>query len=404
MTKLRSDITRHGISRTPHRAFMRALGLDDEAIAKPMIGVVSMKGEQTPCNMTHGFQVEAAKQGIAEAGGTLRELTTISMSDGIGMNHEGMKFSLVSREQIADSIEAVVHGLAYDGLIGFGGCDKTLPGVMMGMLRCNVPAVFIYGGSALPGRFAGRDVTILDSYEAVGAVMTGGMDEATLAQLERSCLPTIGACAGQFTANTMAMVSEALGLSIPNVSMIPGVYVERANHARRAGAIVMEALARGGPRPRDIVTRVALANACAVVAATGGSSNAALHIPAIAHEAGIRFDIDDVDAVSRRTPLIADLRPGGRFTAKDVHDVGGAAVILRGARRRLPHCHRCHDRGDLRFRRPAGWRRRSFTRRSAGARWRPLCAQRQSLPRRRPDQGGRAFDTCSRGAGPRLRV
>jgi len=253
MTKLRSDITRDGISRTPHRAFMRAMGLDDEAIAKPMIGVVSMKGEQTPCNMTHGFQVEAAKQGIAEAGGTPREFTTISMSDGIGMNHEGMKFSLVSRELIADSIEAVVHGLAYDGLIGFGGCDKTLPGVMMGMLRCNVPAVFIYGGSALPGRFAGRDVTILDSYEAVGAVMTGGMDEATLARLERSCLPTIGACAGQFTANTMAMVSEALGLSIPNVSMIPGVYVERANHARRAGGIVMEALARGGPRPRDIV-------------------------------------------------------------------------------------------------------------------------------------------------------
>jgi dihydroxy-acid dehydratase len=328
-TKLRSDITKYGIGRTPHRAFMRAMGLDDEAIAKPMIGVVSMKGEQTPCNMTHGFQVDAAKQGIAEAGGTPREFTTISISDGIGMNHEGMKFSLVSRELIADSIEAVVHGLAYDGLVGFGGCDKTLPGVMMGMVRCNVPSVFIYGGSALPGRFAGRDVTILDSYEAVGAVMTGDMDEATLARLERSCLPTIGACAGQFTANTMAMVSEALGLSIPNVSMIPGVYVERAVHARRAGAIVMEALTHRGPRPRDIVTRAALENACAVVAATGGSTNAVLHIPAIAHEAGIRFDIDDVAIVCERTPLIADLRPGGRFTAKDVHDIGGTAVIMR---------------------------------------------------------------------------
>ena len=305
------------------------MGLDDDAIAKPMIGVVSMKGEQTPCNMTHGFQVGAAKRGIAEAGGTAREFMTISMSDGIGMNHEGMKFSLVSRELIADSIEAVVHGLAYDGLIGFGGCDKTLPGVMMGMVRCNVPAVFIYGGSALPGRFGGRDVTILDSYEAVGAVMTGEMDEATLARLERACLPTIGACAGQFTANTMAMVSEALGLTVPNVSMIPGVYEERAAYARRAGEIVMAALTRGGPRPRDIVTRAAIENACAIVAATGGSTNAALHIPAIAHEAGIGFDLDDVARVLDRTPLIADLRPGGRFTAKDVHDIGGTAVIVR---------------------------------------------------------------------------
>ncbi len=172
-------------------------------IAKPMIGVVSMKGEQTPCNMTHDFQVDAAKVGISEAGGTPREFTTISVSDGISMNHEGMKFSLVSRELIADSIEAVVHGLAYDALIGFGGCDKTLPGVMMGMIRCNVPSIFIYGGSALPGRFEGKTLTVLDSYEAVGGFMTGEIDEATLEGIERSCLPTIGACAGQFTANTM---------------------------------------------------------------------------------------------------------------------------------------------------------------------------------------------------------
>src|SRR6267378_3044121 len=329
MKKWRSRVTTDGLDRAPHRAFMRAMGLDDEALARPMIGVVSMKGEQTPCNMTHDFQVDAAKAGIAEAGGTPREFTTISVSDGISMNHEGMKFSLLSRELIADSIEAVVHGLAYDALIGFGGCDKTLPGVMMGMIRCNVPSIFIYGGSALPGRFGGKTLTVLDSYEAVGGFMTGEIDEATLAGIERSCLPTIGACAGQFTANTMAMVSEALGLSIPNVSMIPGVYIERANHARRAGAVVMEALVRGGPRPRDIVTRAALENACAVVAATGGSTNAALHIPAIAHEAGIAFDIDDVGRVFERTPLIADLRPGGRFTAKDVHEIGGTAVILR---------------------------------------------------------------------------
>ncbi len=329
MKSLRSDVTRHGLTRTPHRAFMRAMGLGDDDIEKPMIGVVSMKGEQTPCNMTHGFQVDAAKEGVANSGGTPREFTTISMSDGIGMNHEGMKFSLVSRELIADSIEAVVHGLAYDGLVGFGGCDKTLPGVMMGMVRCNVPSVFVYGGAALPGRFAGKQVTILDSYEAVGAVLTGAMDEATLARLERACLPSVGACAGQFTANTMAMVSEALGLSVPNVSMIPGVYAERAAYARRAGAIVMQAVADGGPLPRDIVTRAALENACAVVAATGGSTNAALHIPAIAHEAGIAFGFDDVARVFERTPLIADLCPGGRFTAKDVHDIGGTAVILR---------------------------------------------------------------------------
>jgi len=329
MKRLRSAITKEGLSRTPHRAFMRAMGLDDEAIAKPMVGVVSMKGEQTPCNMTHGFQVDAAKEGIADAGGTPREFTTISVSDGISMNHEGMKFSLVSRELIADSIEAVVHGLAYDGLVGFGGCDKTLPGVMMAMVRCNVPAVFVYGGAALPGRFAGRDVTILDSYEGVGAVLTGRMEAAALAKLERACLPTIGACAGQFTANTMAMVSEALGLSVPNVSMVPGVFAERVAHARHAGVLAMRAIERGGPLPRDIVTRQALDNACAIVAATGGSTNAALHIPAIAHEAGIRFDLDDLARVFARTPVIADLRPGGRFTAKDVYDIGGTAVILR---------------------------------------------------------------------------
>src|SRR6202000_2502995 len=239
MRKPRSDITREGLARTPPRAFMRAMGLDDAAIQKPMIGVVSMKGEQTPCNMTHGFQVKAAQEGVAEAGRTPREFTTISVSDGISMNHEGMKFSLVSRELIADSIEAVVHGLAYDGLVGFGGCDKTLPGVMMGMVRCNVPSVFIYGGAALPGRFEGKTLTVLDSYEAVGGFMTGEIDQATLAGIERACLPTIGACAGQFTANTMGMVSEAMGLTIPNVSMIPGVYADGAQVARQAGRLVM---------------------------------------------------------------------------------------------------------------------------------------------------------------------
>ena len=329
MKKRRSRVTIDGLDRAPHRAFMRAMGLDDEALTKPMIGVVSMKGEQTPCNMTHDFQVDAAKTGIAEAGGVPREFSTISVSDGISMNHEGMKFSLVSRELIADSIEAVVHGLAYDALIGFGGCDKTLPGVMMGMIRCNVPSIFIYGGSALPGRFEGRTLTVLDSYEAVGGFMTGEIDEATLHGIERTCLPTIGACAGQFTANTMAMVSEAMGLTIPNVSMIPGVYAERAQAARRAGRLVMQMLQRGGPLPREIVTRRSLENGAAIVAATGGSTNAALHLPALANEAGIAFTIDDVGEVFARTPLIGNLRPGGKYTAKDVYDIGGTAVVIR---------------------------------------------------------------------------
>jgi dihydroxy-acid dehydratase len=329
MKKRRSRITIDGLDRAPHRAFMRAMGLDDADLAKPMVGVVSMKGEQTPCNMTHDFQVDAAKVGISEAGGVPREFATISVSDGISMNHEGMKFSLLSRELIADSIEAVVHGLAYDALIGYGGCDKTLPGVMMGMIRCNVPSIFIYGGSALPGRFEGKTLTVLDSYEAVGSFMTGEIDEATLAGIERTCLPTIGACAGQFTANTMGMVSEAIGLTMPNVSMVPGVYAERARISRSAGRLVMAMLERGGPLPRDIVTRKALENGAAIVAATGGSTNAALHLPAMANEAGIAFSIDDVGEVFARTPLIGNLRPGGKYTAKDVYDIGGAAVIIR---------------------------------------------------------------------------
>ncbi|UZE49237.1 dihydroxy-acid dehydratase [Rhodopseudomonas sp. P2A-2r] len=329
MTKLRSRITTDGLDRAPHRAFMRASGLDDDAIAKPMVGVVSMKGDLSPCNMTHDFQVAAARDGISEAGGTPRDFSTISVSDGISMGHEGMKFSLLSREIIADSIEAVVHSYAFDALIGFGGCDKTLPGVIMGMVRCNVPAIFIYGGSSLPGKYEGKTITALDSYEAVGSFMTGEIDATTLEGIERACLPTVGACAGQFTANTMAMVSEAMGLTMPNISMVPGVYAERAHTARRAGRLIMEMLRKGGPLPRDIVTRKSLENGAAMVAATGGSTNAALHLPAIANEAGITFTIDDVGEVFARTPLIGNLRPGGKYTAKDVYDIGGCAVVMR---------------------------------------------------------------------------
>ena len=327
--RLRSRLTTDGLDRTPHRAFMRAMGLDDEAMAKPFVGVVSQKGETTPCNMTHATQAAWAREGVLAAGGTPFEFTTVSVSDGIGMNHEGMKFSLVSRELIADSIEAVVHGHAYDGLVGLGGCDKTLPGVLMGMVRCDVPAVFLYGGAALPGRHGGRDVSVLDAYEAVGAVQAGRMEEAELRALEMACKPGFGACAGQFTANTMAMVAEALGMTVPNSAMVPGAYASRAGLARRAGALVMRAIERGGPRPREIVTVEALENACAVVAATGGSTNAALHIPAIAHEAGLRFTMEDVARVLARTPFIGNLRPGGLYHARDVHEIGGVAVVIR---------------------------------------------------------------------------
>ncbi len=327
--KLRSRIAIEGLDRTPHRAFWRAMGLSDEDLARPIVGIVSTHGETTPCSLTLGPQAAEAKSGVREAGGTPREFTTISVSDGVSMNHRGMRFSLISRELIADSIEAVMRAHAYDALVGFGGCDKTLPGVMMGMVRCNTPSVFVYGGSALPGRWRGKDVTALDAYEGVGAVMTGAMTPSELESLERACLPTIGSCAGQFTANTMAMVSEALGLAPSGSAMVPAVFAIRSAIARAAGHAVMRVLREGGPLPRDLVTRKSLENACAVVAATGGSTNAGLHLPAIAHEAGIRFTLDDVADVFKRTPLLADLKPGGRFLAKDVHEIGGVAVVLR---------------------------------------------------------------------------
>jgi dihydroxy-acid dehydratase len=326
---LRSRITTDGLDRTPHRAFMRGMGLDEAAMAKPFIGVVTTDAEVTPCTMGLRAQAAHAKEGIAAGGGTPREFTTIAVSDGIAMNHQGMKFSLISRELIADSIEAVVRAHCYDGLLGFAGCDKTLPGVMMGMVRVNVPGVFLYGGSALPGNWHGRAVSVLDSYEGVGAVMIGTMAESELKSLEAACLPTIGACAGQFTANTMAMVSEALGLAPLGSSMLPAVQGQRPALAHAAGLTLMALLRRGGPLPRDLVSHASLANAAAVVAATGGSTNAALHLPAIAHEAGLRFTLADIGDIFRRTPLIADLRPAGRFHAVDVHAIGGVPVLLK---------------------------------------------------------------------------
>jgi dihydroxy-acid dehydratase len=247
----------------------------------------------------------------------------------MSMNHGGMRYSLVSRELIADGVEAVARGHAYDALVAFAGCDKTLPGMMMALVRLNLPGVFVYGGAALPGRWQGRDVTVLDTYEGVGAVLAGDMPQAELDELERACLPTLGSCPGQFTANTMAMVSETLGLALPGTATLPAVAAERGAAARAAGAAAMRLLGEGGPLPRELVTRKSLENACAAVAATGGSTNAALHIPAIAHEAGLRFDMDDFARVAKRTPLIADMKPGGRYLAKDLHAAGGVYTVLK---------------------------------------------------------------------------
>jgi dihydroxy-acid dehydratase len=325
----RSRIAIDGLDRTPHRAFLRATGLDDDDLAKPMVGIVSTHGENTPCSMSLGPQADAARLGVAAGGAVPVPFTTISVSDGVSMNHKGMRLSLVSREIIADSIEAVMRGHAYDALVGFAGCDKTLPGIMMAMVRLNCPSVFVYGGAMLPGHWRGRDVTVLTAYEGVGSALAGTMGEAELEDLERACAPTLGSCPGQFTANTMAMVSEALGLALPASAMLPAVYSERLALARRAGRRVTEILRDGGPLPRDLVTRKSLENAAAGVAATGGSTNAGLHLPAIAHEAGLRFTLDDVAEVFARTPLIADLQPGGRYLAVDLHRAGGTDAVLK---------------------------------------------------------------------------
>jgi dihydroxy-acid dehydratase len=325
---LPSRITVEGLDRAPHRAFLRCLGLTDEDLSKPFVGVASTDGRVTPCNALLGGFAREACAAVREAGGVAFDFASVSVADSVSMNHGGMRYSLVSRELIADGVEAVARGHAYDALVTFAGCDKTLPGMMMAMVRLGLPSVFVYGGAALPGRWQGRDVTVLDTYEAVGAVLAGEMSERELAELEKQCLPTLGSCPGQFTANTMAMVGETLGLALPGTATLPAVSPERNNLSRAAGVAVMKLLADGGPLPRDLVTRKSLENACAAVAATGGSTNAALHIPAIAHEAGIRFSLDDFARVARRTPLLADMKPGGRFLAKDLHAVGGVYTVL----------------------------------------------------------------------------
>ncbi|VTU16883.1 dihydroxy-acid dehydratase [Variovorax sp. PBL-E5] len=328
----RSAIIRDGIIRATTRSFLQALGQDDEDIARPHIGVFHTGGEMSPCNLNLREQAQHAKTGIYAGGGTPHECPVMSVSDGLSMAHSGMRFSLVSRELIADSVETSTRGHQWDGIFAIGACDKNLPGLMMGMVRCNVPSVFVHGGSALPGQMPGpdgRDLNVVDTYETIGKVLAGTATADELDAMSRACLPTAGACAGQFTANTMGMVSEALGLAPIGSSMVPAVFSERAPLMRRAAKTLMKAVLGDGPLPRDIVTRQSLENACALVSATGGSTNAALHLPAIAHEAGIRFHLDDVAEVFARTPLIADLRPGGQYLARDVYYIGGAGVILR---------------------------------------------------------------------------
>ena len=317
-----------GPDRAPHRSYYYAMGLTREQIHQPFVGVATCWNEAAPCNIALMRQAQAVKKGVAAASGTPREFCTITVTDGIAMGHEGMKSSLPSREVIADSVELTVRGHAYDGLVGLAGCDKSLPGMMMAMCRLNVPSIFIYGGSILPGTFKGRPVTVQDVFEAVGKYSVGDMSDADLETLEQNACPSAGACGAQFTANTMATVSEAIGLALPYSAGAPAPYGIRDAFCMTAGEQVME-LIRRRIRPRDIVTPKALENAAAVVAASGGSTNAALHLPAIAHECGIKFDLFDVAEVFKKTPYIADLKPGGRYVAKDLFEAGGVPLLMK---------------------------------------------------------------------------
>ena len=317
-----------GPERAPHRSYYYAMGLTEADIAKPFVGVVSAGNDSAPCNTTLDAQADVARDGVNAAGGMGRRFNTITVTDGIAMGHQGMKSSLVSREIIADSVEVSVRGHCYDALVGFAGCDKSLPGMMMAMLRLDVPSIFVYGGSILPGSFAGRDVTVVDVFEAVGSYASGGCPLSELTALEKVACPGHGACGGQFTANTMACVAEAIGLSLPSSNMMPAPYAGRAEIARAAGSQVM-ALIAADLRPRTICTRQAFENAARVVAATGGSTNAALHLPAMASEAGIDFDLFDVAEIFKTTPYIADLKPGGRYVAKDMYEAGGVYMLMK---------------------------------------------------------------------------
>jgi dihydroxy-acid dehydratase len=327
-SKLPSRHVTEGPDRAPHRSYYYAMGLTEEEIHRPFVGVASCWNEAAPCNIALMRQAQSAKKGVKESGGTPREFCTISVTDGIAMGHEGMKSSLVSREVIADSVELTMRGHCYDALVGIAGCDKSLPGMMMAMLRLNVPSVFLYGGSIMPGRVKGRDVTVVDIFEGVGQFAAGKIPACDLDELERHACPGAGACGGQFTANTMACVAEAIGLALPYSSGPPAEVLARDDFAQKAGQAVMS-LVEKRIRPRDIATRAAFENAAAVVAATGGSTNATLHLPALANEAGIKFDLFDVAAIFKRTPYLASLKPGGKYVAKDMWEAGGVPMLMR---------------------------------------------------------------------------
>lgn len=317
-----------GPERAPHRSYYYAMGIPEEDIAKPFVALASAGNDSAPCNITLDAQADAARAGVITGGGMPRRFNTITVTDGIAMGHQGMKSSLVSREVIADSVELSVRGHCYDALVGFAGCDKSLPGMMMAMLRLNIPSIFVYGGSILPGHFNGKDVTVVDVFEAVGQHAAGACPLQELIALEKVACPGAGACGGQYTANTMACVGEAIGLSLPNSNMMPAPYPDRAALAVAAGEQVMELVARN-IRPRDICTRAAFENAARVVAATGGSTNAGLHLPAMANEAGIDFDLFDVADIFKSTPYIADLKPGGKYVAKDMYEAGGVYMLMK---------------------------------------------------------------------------
>ena len=326
--KLPSRHTSLGPDKAPQRSFYYAMDLTEKDVAKPFVGVVSTWNEAAPCNIALMRQAQSVKKGVHQAGGTPREFCTITVTDGIAMGHEGMKSSLISRDVIADSTELTVRGHCYDALVGVAGCDKSLPGLMMAMVRLNVPSVFIYGGSILPGRFNGKDVTVVDVFEGVGKYSSGKMSAHALRKLELKACPSAGACGGQFTANTMACVSEAIGLALPYSAGTPAPYTQRDSYALKSGKAVMSLLEKK-IRPRDIVTKKSLENAATIVAATGGSTNAALHLPALANEAGIKFDLMDVARIFKKTPYLADLKPGGKYVAKDMWKAGGVPMLLK---------------------------------------------------------------------------